>query len=140
MLILSRLFIFKAFSIDKVQNIVNRNVLNLYYRIFKIESPARSCNFYSPHTLHNKQLHDIINSCKSSFKQISTGVPQGSILGPILFLVYITYLHNCISLNVVLFADDTTVYCSDPFNKQLVDMINRELIEIQELLCKNGFV
>ena len=33
-----------ALSIDKVQNIVNRNVLNLYYRIFKIESPARSYN------------------------------------------------------------------------------------------------
>ena len=32
----------KALNIDKVQNIVNRNVLNLYHRIFKIESPARS--------------------------------------------------------------------------------------------------
>ena len=32
----------KALNIDKVQNIVNRNVLNLYHRIFKIECPARS--------------------------------------------------------------------------------------------------
>ena len=32
----------KALNIDKVQNTVNRNVLNLYHRIFKIESPARS--------------------------------------------------------------------------------------------------
>ena len=32
----------KALNIDKVQHIVNRNVLNLYHRIFKIESPARS--------------------------------------------------------------------------------------------------
>ena len=34
--------VLKAFNIDKVQRIVNRNVLNLYHRIFKIESPARS--------------------------------------------------------------------------------------------------
>ena len=34
--------VLKALNIDKVQNIVNRNVLNLYHRIFKIESPARS--------------------------------------------------------------------------------------------------
>ena len=33
--------VLKALTIDKVQNIVNRNVLNLYHRIFKIESPAR---------------------------------------------------------------------------------------------------
>ena len=32
----------KALNIDKAQNIVNRNVLNLYHRIFKIDSPARS--------------------------------------------------------------------------------------------------
>ena len=32
----------KALNIEKVQNIVDRNVLNLYHRIFKIESPARS--------------------------------------------------------------------------------------------------
>ena len=34
--------VLKAFNIDKVQNIVNRNVLNLYHRIFKIDNPARS--------------------------------------------------------------------------------------------------
>ena len=34
--------VLKALNIDKVQNIVNRNVLNLYHRIFKIDSPARS--------------------------------------------------------------------------------------------------
>ena len=32
----------KALNVDKVQHIVNRNVLNLYHRIFKMESPARS--------------------------------------------------------------------------------------------------
>ena len=34
--------VLKALKIDKAQNIVNRNVLNLYHRIFKIDSPARS--------------------------------------------------------------------------------------------------
>ena len=45
--------VLKALNIDKVQNIVNINVLNLYHRICKIDSPARSLmQKYSPDILH----------------------------------------------------------------------------------------
>ena len=44
----------------------------------------------------------------SPLEDIISGVPQGSILGPILFLVYVNDISNSTSLNILSFADDTT--------------------------------
>ena len=52
----------------------------------------------------------LLNGQSSEWASIKTGVPQGSILGPLLFLVYINDLPEGINSNVKLFADDTTVY------------------------------
>ena len=51
----------------------------------------------------------------SSLSTVTTGVPQGSILGPFLFLLYISDLPDCISNSrIALFADDTSLYNFGP--------------------------
>ena len=60
-------------------------------------------------------------------KKTTSGMPQGSILGPILFLIYINDIINSTSLNLLSFADDTTVYKSGPDVDILIFNINQEL-------------
>ena len=71
------------------------------------------------------QMHD------SGHKTIQCGVPQGSILGPLLFILYINDIVNATSLfDVFLFADDTTLLYSHPDIASQNDIINNELQEI----------
>jgi len=71
---------------------------------------------------------------KSSYLDICCGVPQGSILGPLLFLIYINDIVSASKiLHLILFADDTNIFLADHNLKRLVDNLN------QELTCVNNW-
>ena len=60
--------------------------------------------------LDNRKQAVVINGINSEKIPVSSGVPQGSVLGPILFLAYINDLHEQVKSRVRLFADDTALY------------------------------
>ena len=60
--------------------------------------------------LHNRKQRVASNGFSSEFAHIESGVPQGSVLGPLLFLIYINDLQKNIKLNVKVFADDTMIF------------------------------
>ena len=73
--------------------------------------------------LTNRKQYVVFNSCQSDYSEIYTGVPQGSILGPLFFSIYINDLINVSNrLNFLMYADDTTIY----FNLEEFDHLNKE--------------
>ena len=60
--------------------------------------------------LENRSQRVVIDGEESETKPVNSGVPQGSVLGPILFLAYINDLPDGISSQLRLFADDTALY------------------------------
>ena len=52
----------------------------------------------------------VINGHESNWLEITSGVPQGCILGPLIFLMYINDLPSCVSSNIDLFADDSVLH------------------------------
>jgi hypothetical protein len=69
---------------------------------------------------------------------IQNGVPQGSILGPILFLLYMNDIENCSKLlSFVLFADDTNIFNSNNCLKVIIEVIPTEINKVAELLNVN---
>ena len=76
--------------------------------------------------LTNRKQIVHINGSNSLLLNILIGVPQGSILGPLLFLIYINDLPLCSELFALLFADDTTLLLSDPNIDNMIAKVNVE--------------
>ena len=63
--------------------------------------------------LTERTQYTFVDSSKSDIRYIECGVPQGSVLGPLLFLIYVNDFVNCTDAKMRLFADDTNVFISD---------------------------
>ena len=69
----------------------------------------------------------------STPKMINCGVPQGSILGPLFFLLYINDICNVSqSVETILFADDTNIFFSHKDPEHVIDSLNNELKKLSD--------
>ena len=88
--------------------------------------------------LFNRRQYVFINGESSSLLNVSCGVPQGSVLGPLLFLIYINDLPQISkNLNFFLFADDTNIYLEGDSPEKLEKQMNRGLKKLQNWLIIN---
>ena len=77
------------------------------------------------------------NNTYSRQQDVSCGVPQGSVLGPLLFTIYIIDLPKVSKFETRLFADDTALILSDKNVKSLNVKVNSELIKEEQWLNAN---
>ena len=99
-------------------------------------------NFWLKNYLENRTQRVKIGQVTSDENLITCGVPQGSILGPLLFILYVNDLPHASQLLSILFADDTALMFSSNSIQDLKDQVTQELGKVSSwfsanLLCLN---
>ena len=88
--------------------------------------------------LSNRKQFVTFNNVNSQMLNIDCGVPQGSLLGPLLFIIYINDFHRSSkTLSFILFADDSNLFFSHPDPLILLRTLNSELIEVSHWIKAN---
>ena len=94
-------------------------------------------DWFCSHLANRKQFVSI-NNHNSVIQTILTGVPEGSVLGPLVFLIDINDLHNCIKYSrTYRFADDKNILCSDKSLYTSTNKVNRDLKNLSQWLKAN---
>lgn len=100
----------------------------------------RSVQFFNSY-LSNRRQRVVIDELSSDSGYVTSGVPQGSILGPLLFLIYTSDIFNVVKFsNIQAFADDTQIYYSfDPTNVILAgEYINKDLCALHDYSVRHN--
>ena len=122
-------------DLSKAFDSVNRNILLHKLYNYGIRGPTYKL-LESYLSNRNQFIH--VNSTKSNIWPTDTGVPQGSVLSPLLFLILINDLPNCTNMEVLNFADDTLLYLTLPKNTNNIEsLINSELIKVNTWMEAN---
>ena len=122
-------------DLEKAFDTVNHSILISKLRYYGLKEPSLS---WLSSYLSNRSQQVSLNGQLSTPKQVTCGVPQGSILGPLLFLIYINDMNKAINNSTVYhFADDTNLLYSHKNPKTLKKAMNRDLKSLYEWLCAN---
>ena len=101
----------------------------LLHKLNYVGIRGRLLDWFSDYLTNRRQRVVLPGSC-SDWSYLKAGVPQGSILGPLLFLIFINDIVNDINSNIRLFADDTSLYIIVDTPQNTASVMNNDLSKI----------
>ncbi len=91
--------------------------------------------------LTNRRQRVTVGSATSSWHAVGRGVPQGSVLGPLLFCIFVNDIPNVVgSSEVNLYADDTTLYHSSKCLTDLKRSVETDVESVSKWIDENGLL
>ena len=121
-------------DLSKAFDVINHEMLLNKLNIYGIRGIV---NDWFRSYLSDRSQYVEIENTQSETLPIKYGVPQGSILGPLLFLIYVNDIGNSCHANILSFADDTTLYMSGSNLDQLYADANTQINSLFEWFCSN---
>ena len=122
-------------DLSKAFDTISHSILLDRLEVFGIRGIA--LNWFKSYLGFRKQ-YTLYNNSSSSYTSVNCGVPQGSILGPILFLIYINDITRTTDkLKFLLFADDTTIFLHGRDPNHLQNILNLELVKVSNWIKNN---
>ena len=93
----------------------------------------------SSYLSNRKQFVYYDNECYSALEDINVGVPQGSVLGPLFFILYVNDIISCAEASVefILFVDDTNIFIYAPTSEELYCKANKVLRQLKSYIDAN---
>ena len=122
-------------DLSKAFDVISHKILIKKLEYYGIRGIVKNwlINYLSDRT----QYVEIENNA-SSVSKIKCGVPQGSILGPLLYLIYVNEIGKCTEGNVLSFADDTSLVLSHQNPQTLYHNANLEINKLYNWFCANN--
>ena len=90
--------------------------------------------------LTNRRQYVNVNGSSSGVKDVSVGVPQGSVLGPLFFNIFINDICKISSAKKILFADDAVFYITDSSFQSCIYKLNQLINQLSEWLLNNKLI
>ena len=123
-------------NLSKAFDTVDHSILLKKLKLYGITDKNLAC--FESYLSNRKQYIEIGENSKTDLKYFTCGVPQGSILGPLLFLVYVKDLPNAsYLLDSIMFADDINLFFNNKDIKHLSTVVNNELVNIKDWFTAN---